>query len=228
MQTQTLVSSRAYAPAIDARKNLPKIAATTSGDLHGVTAPGVLESPGELTFGEFLRHPQTLALYGPPTVSDASVLLLEFQQAFPGAATRRDLSRFVRARHSGRPRGFRYWNRLAASIWKTYQGVIRGRERTGRAHVGEVKRLATAQARARREAERSSLRRVPKSDSEKRELAVAQLRKRAQRLKTRADKKLTQAELATQVAAQLLAEASALELELKQLNSAVSESRTTH
>lgn len=228
MQTHTFVLSRAYAPAIDARKNFPEIAATRSGDLYGVTAPGVLESPGQLTFGEFLRHPQTLALYGPPTASDASVLLLEFQQAFPGAATRRDLSRFVRARHSGKPRGFGYWNRLAASIWKTYQGVIRGRERTGRAHVGEVKRLATARARAGREAERSSLRRVPKSDSEKRELAVAQLRKRAQWLKTRADRKCAEAETLAQAATRLRVEASALEREANQLSSELPESLITH
>ena len=203
MGTHEPMPLRVYVPALAARENLSEIAATRSVALYGVTAPDALEAPGELSFGDFIRRPETVEFYGPPEVSDASRLLLEFQQAFPGAATRKDLARFIRARHSGKPRGFRYWDRLAGSVWKTYQGFVRGKERTGKAHAGEVKRLATAEARAGREAQRSVLRRVPHDESEKRALPAAQLRNRAQWLNSRAVKKCEEASALLDSAAEL-------------------------
>jgi hypothetical protein len=219
---------RVYAPALAARENLSEIAANRSVALYGVTAPDALEAPGELSFGDFTRRPETLELYGPPDASDASRLLLEFQQAFPGAATRRELARFVRANHSGKPRGFRYWDRLAGSIWKTYQGVVRGKERTAKAHAGEVKRLATAEARAGREARRSALRRVPHDESEKRALPAAKLRNKALWLSKRADKKLEQARALLRSAAELWAHSVVLEAEADRLEPEISGGGALH
>jgi len=221
MATHEPMPLRVYAPALAARENVSEIAANRSVALYGVTAPDALEAPGELPFGDFTRRPETLELYGPPDASDASRLLLEFQQAFPGAAKRSDLARFVRANHSGKPRGFRYWDRLAGSIWKTYQGVVRGKERTGKAHAGEVVRLATAEARAGREARRSALRRVPRDESERRALPAAKLRNRAQWLNSRAVKKCVEARALLETAAKLRADAVALEAEAEQLETEI-------
>jgi hypothetical protein len=182
-----------------------------------VTAPRALAAPGELSFGAFTRRPEKLEFYGPPEVSDASRLLLEFQRAFPGAATRTDLARFIRANHSGKPHGFRYWDRLAGSVWKTYQGFVRGKERTGKAHAGEVKRLATAQTRAGREAQRSALRRAPRNESEKCTLPAAKLRRRAEWLSNRANKKGAEAQALLDAGATLRAQAVALEAEADRL-----------
>jgi hypothetical protein len=198
-----------YGPAIEARKNHFKFAATESVEIYGVTAPDAIEAPGGLSFGDFVRRPEALPLYG--SNSDAAILLLEFQEQFIGPATRRDLARFVKVRHSGKPYGFRYWDRLAGSIWKTYQGILRGKERTAKAHGGEVKRLANAQARAGREAERSALRRLPRNETESAVTEAAKLRRSAEWRNSRADKKSAAAQALTQAAAKLRAQASDLE-----------------
>jgi hypothetical protein len=155
-------------------------------------------------------------------------LLLELRQAFPASASRKQLANFVRAHHSGKPRGFRYWDRLAGSLWKTYQGVVRGKERTSKANAGEVKRLATARARAGREAQRSTLRRVPRNEAETRTLSATKLRNRAQWLCKRANKKNTEAQALLATAATLNAEAAVLQAEAARLESDSSESRTVH
>jgi hypothetical protein len=219
---------RVYAPALATRENVSEIAANKSVTLYGVTAPNALEAPGELSFGEFVQRPEVLDFWGPPESSDASQLLLELRQAFPASASRKQLTQFVRAHHSGKPRGFRYWDRLAGSLWKTYQGVVRGKERTSKAHAGEVKRLATAQARAGREAQRSTLRRVPRNESETRALSAAKLRNRSQWLCKRADKKSAEAEALLASAATLKAEATALLDQAARLESEISENRAVH
>jgi hypothetical protein len=218
MTTIETTTLRAYAPALEARKNLSEIAATRPLSLYGVAAPGALEAPGEMTFGEFIRHPQTPTLWGKAEDSDATRLLLEFQQAFAGVATRKDLTAFVRAHHMGKPRGFRYWNRLAASIWKLFLGVVRGKECTSKAHEGEVQRLARAETRRGREAERSALRRVLRNESETRTLPAAKLRKKARWLSERADKKCAESKAFAQTAAELRAQAAALEAEALRLD----------
>jgi hypothetical protein len=102
-------------------------------------------------------------LFGPAESSDATQLLLEFQEEFEGDAARGMLIEFVRRRHTGRPRGFRYWNHLGASIWKAYLGLRDCKERTGKAHGAEVKRYRNAARRAGKEVNRAALRRIPKS-----------------------------------------------------------------
>jgi hypothetical protein len=211
-----------------ARKNDFKLAATRPTTLYGVTAPNAPAAPGNLSFGEFVRLPETLELYGPPTESDSSRLLLEFQQAYTGEATRKNLAQFVRENHSGKPRGFRYWDRLAGSIWKTYQGLQRAKERTRKAHEGEIKRLVTAGKRAGKEIKRSALRRVAKSESDKRALPAAKLRQRAQWLVERADKKAADAQALAQKAESLRAEAEALEAKANSLERESGQSITAH
>jgi hypothetical protein len=228
MATHEPMPLRVYAPALAARENASEIAATRSVALYGVTTPDALEAPGELSFGDFIRRSDVLDFWGAPESSDASQLLLKFRQAFPGSATRRQLAQFVRAHHSGKPRGFRYWDRLAGSLWKTYQGFVRGKERTGKAHAGEVKRLATAEARAGREAQRCALRRVPSNESEKRALPAAKLRVRARWLIQRATRKVAEAEALVQTAANLRAEACALEAEALQMEAETPNRSTVH
>lgn len=228
MNTHDSMPRRVYAPAMDARENVFKIAADQPVSLYGVTAPNALAAPGPLSFGEFVRRPETLALYGSPSDSDASCLLLELREAFVGNATRKDLEQFVRATHSGKPRGFRYWNRLAASIWKNYQGLQGAKERTGKAHDGEVTRLVTAAERAHRETKRSSLRRVPKSEPEKHALSIAKLRARAHWLDQRAEKKLTEAQQLQTDADKLRAERDALHARASQLEQDSSRYATRH
>ena len=203
-----------YGPAKDTRQNVFKnAAAATPVALYGVTAANALAAPGELSFGQFIRRPETLELFGSLKGSNATRLLQEFQQAFPDTATRKQLAQFVRTHYSGKPRGFRYWDRLAGSIWKMYRGVLRAKERTGKAHDGEVKRLKSAARRAGREAERSTLRRVPKTQPDKRAQAAAKLRRRAMWLHSRADKKFEEARLLAERANVLKAEAHVLEAE---------------
>ena len=208
METSSLL--RAYSPALEARQNVLKIAAGEVVEQYGVTASDAFVAPGTLTFGEFVRRPESLLCYGAAEVSDSTRLLLEFRRAFPAEATRKDLANYVRAHHKGKPRGFRYWDRLAGSIWKTYQGIVRGKERTGKAHAGEVTRLFNAEVRAGREATRSALRRVPKTESEKRFVEAARLRIKAESRLRRANKKAAKAERLLQDSAKLKAQAEQL------------------
>jgi hypothetical protein len=68
---------------------------------------------------------------------------------------------------------------LAGSIWKLYQGLQRGKERTQKAHDGEIKRLVTAAKRANKEVKRSASRRVASNEAETRALPATKLRTRA-------------------------------------------------
>jgi hypothetical protein len=131
-------------------------------------------------------------MFGAAEISDATQLLLEFREAFDGHATRKMLIDFVRRRHTGKPRGFRYWNHLGASIWKIYLGVHDGKNRTGKAHDGEVERYSNAAKRAGKEIERTVLRRKPKTLADARELRAAKLQNRIDWLRCRAVKKQTQ------------------------------------
>jgi hypothetical protein len=213
---------------MEARKNDFKFAATVPTVVHGVTAPNAAAAPGDLSFGEYIGRPETLELYGTPSESDSSCLLLEFRGAFLGEATRKDLAQFVRENHSGKPRGFRYWDRLAASIWKNYQGLQRGKERTGKAHEGEIKRLATARRRAGKEINRCALRRTGKSASDKRTLDAAKDRQRAQWLLGRANKKAADAQALAQEADRLRAEAEALQAKVDSLVQEAGQQVTAH
>jgi hypothetical protein len=203
---------RVYAPVRDARKNEFTIAAADGPiETYGVTAEGALAAPGEITFGEFIRLPQTLEAFGAPEVSDATQLLLEFQTAFRGPATRGMLINFIRSHHSGKPRGFRYWNHLGAGIWKLYCGLCGGKDRTGKAHNAEVKRYLNAAKRAGKESERSALRRMPRGPAEARKLRAAKLQTRIDWLRSRAAKKRFQSQALTKAADALVAEAERLE-----------------
>jgi hypothetical protein len=219
---------RAYAPALETRQNDFKFAATGPIPVHGVTAANAPAAPGDLSFGEYVLLPEALELYGAPTESDSSCLLLEFQEAFSGEATRRDLTNFVRANHNGRPRGFRYWNRLAGSIWKTYQGLQRGKERTQKAHDGELKRLVISAKRAGKEVKRSALRRVAKNESDRLALPAAKMRTRAKWLLDRADKKAADSRALAERAESLRAEAEALEANARRFEFEVGEHTTPH
>ena len=206
---------RVYAPVRDARKNNFKIAAANGPiETYGVTAEGALAAPGEITFGEFIRLPQTLKMFGAAEVSDATQLLLEFREAFEGHATRKMLINFIRRGHTGKPRGFRYWNHLGASIWKIYLGVHDGKNRTGKAHDGETRRYRNAAKRAGKEVERAALRRKPKSPADARNLRAAKLQRRIDWLRCRAAKKRAQALGLMKAADALKTEATRLEAKL--------------
>jgi hypothetical protein len=215
--THVSMASRAYRPAAETREIDFKFAAAGLGAVYGVTAPNAPAAPGKLSFGEFARRPETLELFGAPDESDATCLLLELQQAFPGEASRKDLSQFVRKNHSGKPRGFRYWDRLAGSTWKMYQGMQRGKERTQKAHDGEIKRLATAAKRANKEVKRSASRRIATNEADRRALPAKKLRARAQWLVSRSNTKAALAKTLAQDAADLRMEADKLESQARDL-----------
>jgi hypothetical protein len=203
---------RVYTPAKAARKNVFEIAAANGPvQVYGVTAEGALAAPGHITFGQFIRLVSTLEKYGSRENSDATRLLLEFQDEFRGHTTRKMLTAFVKRHHSGKPLGFRYWNRIASSIWKLYQGLLHGKIWTGKAHDGEVKRLLNAAKRAGKETERSQLRRKPKTPEE---VLVQQKKKRQSRqdwLRRRAANKRAAAQRLLEKAAALEAEAAAID-----------------
>jgi hypothetical protein len=208
-----------YAPARDARKNAFDIAAAKGPvEIHGVTAEGALAAPGELPFAEFIRLPQALEMLGRPAESDASKLLLEFQEAFKGDATRKMLIDFVRRRHTGKPRGFRYWNHLGASIWNIYVGLRGGKNRTGKAHKSEVDRFRNAARRAGRETERATLRRKPKSPADAQRSGAAKLQTRIDWLQGRLAKKRAEEQRLSNVVDALESELMALESELRALS----------
>jgi hypothetical protein len=203
---------RVDAAVRDARKNAFEIAAANGPvEVYGVTAEGALASPGKISFGEFIRLPLTLEMFGSPADSDAAKLLLEFQEAFQGNATRKMLIDFIRRRHSGKPRGFRYWNHLGASIWNIYVGLRAGKNRTGKAHKAEVDRFANAARRAGKEAERATLRCKRKSPADAQRIQAAKLQTRIDWLQNRAAKKRAEAQKLTQAAEALELEATGLE-----------------
>src|SRR5262249_34805438 len=69
-----------YGPAKDTRQNVFKnAAAATPVALYGVTAANALAAPGELSFGQFIRRPETLELFGSLKNSDATRLLQDLQ-----------------------------------------------------------------------------------------------------------------------------------------------------
>jgi hypothetical protein len=211
---QLIEPARVYAPVRDARKNDFTIAAANGPiETYGVTAEGALASPGEITFGEFIRLPETLEMFGDPEVSNAAQLLLQFREAFQRDATRRMLIDFVQRRHTGRPRGFRYWNHLGASIWKIYVGVQGGKKRTAKAHGAEVDRYLKAARRAGKEVERSALRRKPNNPADALRLSVKKRQIRIDWLRRRAAKKRADVQALLRTVEALEAEAVQLETE---------------
>jgi hypothetical protein len=202
---------RAYAPAAVARENVFEIAANGGPlNLYGATAPDALAAPGQISFGDFIRLPRVRETYGDPENSDSTRLLLELQEEFDGHATRAMLTAFVRLRHSGKPRGFRYWNHLAASIWNMYQGLRAAKVRTGKAHNSEVGRLERAVRRAGKETARSALRRKPKNLAEAEEIRAAKVQNRIRGFRSRASKKRAQIQILSMAAESLEAKAGQL------------------
>jgi polyhydroxyalkanoate synthesis regulator phasin len=209
---------RVDAAVRDARKNAFEIAAAKGPvEVHGVTAEGALAAPGEITFGDFIRLPQTLEMFGSPADSDAAKLLLEFQEAFQGPATRKMLIDFVRRQHTGKPRGFRYWNHLGASIWNLYVGLRAGKNRTGKAHNAEVDRFTKAAKRAGKERQRSTLRRKPKSRADAQKIQATKLQRKIDWRLDRLAKKLAEMQKLSSDVNALESEVTELESELRVL-----------
>ena len=129
----------------------------------------LLSDPTYLSFGDFLRLPETRALFGLNT--DAATMLGELvkkrefllvrasKQPKIKAQWRRMLGDYVRRAYLGDARGLLYWRRVSKVIWIAYENLLRLKLWAARTRDGEMARIAKWEARAEKERARQKARR---------------------------------------------------------------------
>jgi hypothetical protein len=138
-----------------------------------LTAPVVvgslLSGPTHVSFGDFLRLPETHALFG--LDNDAATMLAELvdrreflllrasEYSKNKARWRRLLAGYVRRAYLGDVRGLLYWRRVSKIIWVAYENFLRLKLWAARTRDGEVARIARWKARAEKERARQKARR---------------------------------------------------------------------
>jgi hypothetical protein len=160
---------------IKQRKNAyaKRIRASLKDTTRSLSAPVVvgplLSDPTPLSFGEFLRLPETRDLFGLNT--DAATMLGELakkrefllvrasKQPKIKAQWRRMLGDYVRRAYLGDARGLLYWRRVSKVIWIAYENLLRLKLWAARTQNGEIDRIATWEARAEKERARQKARR---------------------------------------------------------------------
>ena len=130
----------------------------------------LLSDPRYLSFADFLRLPETRALFG--LNNDAAMMLgglvkeREFLLARASkhpkhrARSRRMLGDYVRRTYLGDARGLLYWRRVAKVIWIAYENLLRLKLWASRTQSKEQVRLARWQVRAEKERARQRARRA--------------------------------------------------------------------
>lgn len=148
----------------------------------------LLSDPKYLSFADFLRLPETRALFG--LNNDTAVMLgglvkeREFLLARASkhpkhrAQWRRMLGDYVRRTYFGDARGLLYWRRVAKVIWIAYENLLRLKLWAARTRTKEEARLERWEARAEKERARQRARRAKAKGARKHRASTAQARRK--------------------------------------------------